>query len=102
MMDITSISDDFEMFDTQTSRAKNLLNVQLGSLEYAPDIGIDLEYFLGEDFRIQNESFKAYLIQVLANFGINVSTVTEVVEDLYTQYTFNLTPSESSTGLVAR
>jgi hypothetical protein len=102
MIDIVSVGADIGLYDSQTEKAKNILSVQLGSLEYAPDLGIDLEYFLSEDFRFQNESFKAYLIEVLANNGINVASVVDQVEDLHRQYTFNLTPEETGSGLVAR
>lgn len=102
MTDIVSVGDDLNLFDTQTSRAANILSVQLGALEYASDLGIDLAYFLSEDFRFQNESFRAYLIEVLVNKGINVSSVTEVVENLFTSLTFELTPDETETGLVAQ
>ena len=102
MTDITSITDDINVFDTQTSRAANILSVQLGSLEYASDLGIDLEYFLSEDFKFQNDSFKAYLIEVLANKGINVASVVELIDNLFTKYTFNITPDEQSGSLIAR
>ena len=102
MIDIVSVTTDIGLFDTQTSRAANILSVQLGNLEYAQDLGIDLKYFLSEDFRFQNESFKAYLVQVLANKGINVASVVELIENLATHYTFNLTPAETEGGLVAR
>lgn len=102
MIDIVSIGADIGVYNTQTSRAANILSVQLGALEYAQDLGIDLKYFLSEDFRFQNESFKSYLVQVLANNGINVSSVVEVVEALFSNYTFNLTPPETSGGLIAR
>ena len=102
MIDITSVSEDINLYDTQTSKAGNVLSVQLGSLEYAQNLGIDLRYFLSEDFRFQNDSFKSYLVQVLANNGINVSSVLDAVESLYSQYTFNITPDENSTSLIAR
>lgn len=104
MIDIVSFEQgqDIGVMDTQVPKAANILSVQVLALEYAPDLGIDLKYFLSEDFRFQNDSFKAYLIQVLANNGINVSSVMDVVEALHRKYTFNLTPEETSTGLVAR
>lgn len=102
MIDIISVDDDINLFDTQTSKAGNILSVQLGSLQYAQDLGIDLAYFLSEDYSFQNESFKSYLVEVLANSGINVSSVVETVESLYEQYTINISPEETSTGLVAR
>jgi len=104
MTDIVSAEDglDLGMFDTQTTRAANILSVQAGSLEYAQDLGIDLAFFLSEDLRFQNESFKAYLIEILANRGINVASLTDTVENLFSQYTFNIAPDETSTGLIAR
>jgi hypothetical protein len=102
MIDIVSIDEDIGFFDSQTTRALNILSVQVGALEYAPDLGIDLRYFLSEDFRFQNEAFKAYLVQVLANYSINVASVIEVIESLYVNYTFNLSPAETTTGLIAR
>lgn len=104
MIDIITVEDglDLGVYDTQTQKAKNILSTQLRSLEYAKDFGIDLEFFLIETFRFENESFKAYCIQVLANFGINVSTVVETIENLFSEYFFNLTPEETSTGLIAR
>jgi hypothetical protein len=102
MIDIVSVGDDIGIFDTQNFRAANILSVQIGNLDYAPDLGIDLRYFLSEEFRFQNESFKAYLIQVLANYAINVASVIDTVENLHRQYTFNLVPAESDGGMIAR
>jgi hypothetical protein len=102
MIDIVSQTGDIGLFDTQTSRAANILSIQLGSLEYAPDLGIDLKYFLSEDFQFQNESFKSYLIQRLADHAINVASLVDTVETLFRQYTFNLSPAESGNGMVAR
>lgn len=104
MIDIISSENgrDIGVYDTQTSRAANILSVQLGALEYAKTLGIDLKYFLSEDFKFENESFKAYLIEVLANHGINVSSVDEVVHRLYNDFIFNISPEENDGGLVAR
>jgi len=102
MIDITSVGTDLNLFDTQVEKAGNILSIQLGSLEYAKGLGIDLRYFLSEDFRFQNESFKAYLIQILANNSINVSEVVDMVEALSSQYTFNITPDETSTSFLSR
>lgn len=104
MIDIISADDglDIGLYDTQTTRAANILSIQLGSLEYLPDFGIDLKYFLREDFSFQNESFKAYLIEVLANNGINVTSVLDEVMALHSKYTFNLAPIENDSGLISR
>lgn len=104
MIDIVSNSTGHDMgiFDTQTCRAANILSVQLGALEYEPTLGIDLRYFLSPDFRFQNASFKAYLIEVLANNGINVASVLEEIENLFSTYTFNISADDTTSGLIAR
>ncbi len=102
MTDIVAVGTDLQVFNTQTSRAANILSIQIGSLEYEQDLGIDLKYFLSEDFRFQNESFKAYLVQVLANRGINVASVIETVDKLFETLTFNITAEEQTGSLVAR
>jgi hypothetical protein len=103
MIDIISAdANGLGTYDTQTPRAANILSVQLGSLEYAEELGIDLEFFLSEQFKFENEAFKSYLIEVLANRGINVSSVTELLESLFNQLTINIQPDEQSGGLLAR
>lgn len=102
MIDINYVAQgvDVGQFDTQTFKAANILGVQLGALEYAPELGIDLKYFLTNDFEIQNESFKAYCVQVLAQNGVNVSNVVETLNALFSEMTFNIVPIETTTGLV--
>ncbi len=102
MTDIISVGQDIGLFDTQTVRAANILSVQLGNLEYAKDLGIDLKYFLSENFRFQNASFKAYLIEVLANKSINVASVIDVVNSLFATYTFNIQAEQINSGFIAR
>ncbi len=107
MIDIIKVptetgGDDIGLFDTQTTKAANILNVQLGALEYAPNLGIDLKYFLSDEFKFQNASFKAYMIEILANNGINVSSVIDIMEDLFSVYTFNIKSEETNSGLIAR
>jgi hypothetical protein len=99
---ISSGADGMETYNTQTERAANILSVQLGALEYEKSIGIDLRYFLADDLRFQNESFKAYIVQVLATKGINVANLIETIEDLASRFTINLTPDETSGGMIAR
>lgn len=103
MIDIVSQANGLDLgaSDTQATKAANILSIQLGSLVYAPTLGIDLKYFLSEEFQFQNESFKAYLVEVLANNSINVASVTDIVDNLYSQYIFNLTGSSSESSLVA-
>lgn len=102
MIDIIGASTDLELYNTNTERAKNILSVQLRSLTYAPDLGIDLAYFLSEDFTFQNESFKNYCVQVLANQGINVSSVDEIIDALASNFNFNIKPEENNGTLIAR
>ena len=104
MIDINYVAEGLDLgaFDTQTFKAANILGVQLGSLDYAPDLGIDLKFFLSNDFEIQNDSFKAYCVQTLAKNGVNVKTVTETVQALMSTMEFNIAPLESGTGLIAR
>ncbi len=104
MIDIVSAENgqDLGMYDTQTEKAKNILSIQVYSLEYIPTFGIDLKYFLSEDFKFQNDSFKAYLVEVLANNGINVESVTEQVMALCSEFNIKISPEETSSGFVAR
>ena len=104
MIDIISSNDgqDLGLYDTQTERAKNILSTQVGSLEYAKDLGVDLNYFLSPDFKFQNESFKSYIVEVLASRGINVASVAETVNNLFSDLEIKLTPDETSTALIAR
>lgn len=102
MIDIVVSNSGVATFDTQTQKAKNILSVQLGDLEYAQDFGVDLRYFLSDDFRFQNESFKSYLVQRLSAYGVNVASLQDLIEDLFHSYNFGLTPAESSTGMIAR
>lgn len=102
MIDIVGIGEgsggDIRTFDAQTSKAANVLSVQLGYLEYAPDFGIDLEFFIQEDFQFQNESFKSYLIQRLSEHHVNVNQVIETIENLYAQLTFIVGDADKNTG----
>jgi hypothetical protein len=105
MIDIVRIVDgeDLGLFNTDVERAKNILSVQVGNLSYRPDMGIDLKYFLSEDFIYPNESFKSYLIQVLTNYSINVTSVLSEVNSLSEDLIFNIaSPQDTSGGMVAR
>lgn len=100
MIDISGQGTDIRLYDSQVPRATNILSVQLGALEYAQELGIDLKYFLSEDFEFENESFNAYLVEVLTRNGINVASVTEVINNLYEDLIFEITPQESSGSLM--
>lgn len=104
MIDITDAQQgqDMEVFPTETPRAANILAVQIGSLEYAQLMGIDLNYFLQPDFKFQNESFKTYLVETLANWGINVLSVVVKNLPLASNFVFNLNAEETNSGMIAR
>lgn len=104
MIDIISAENgqDLVVYKTQTPKAANILSIQLGSLEYAQDFGIDLKYFLSDDIKFQDLSFKAYLVERLAQSGINVTSVLETFERLYKTFNFNISPEDNSGGMVAR
>ena len=57
--------------DTVVYKGRNILSIQEGSLEYAPETGIDLKQFLNPDVEIQNETFRAYAVQKLGEHGVN-------------------------------
>ena len=78
-MDIVEISDgqDLGLADTVVPKAGNVISVQLGSLDFEPTFGADLKFFLNSEFRFQNQSFKAYLIERLTQHQVNVSSTTE-------------------------
>jgi hypothetical protein len=104
MIDIVSANDgeDFGIQDTQAPRAANILSVQFGALEYEPDLGPDLKFFLAKEFNFENEAFEAYLITLLANRGINVTEVIKQGETLSENYIFKIRPEQNDTSLIAR
>lgn len=102
MTDIYAIDTDMRIMETDIPKGTNILSIQLGSLEYQQDFGIDLDYFLNEKIKFQNESFKAYLTQRLAAYGVTVASLEDVAHNLYRDYIFNLAPVENDTGFMAR
>ena len=98
MIDIAEITTDIKFYDSSVKKAENVLSTQLGTLDYAPDFGIDMNFFLSERFRFQNEAFRAYLIKRLAEHSINVSEVTTQVNSLYEQNTINLAADNNSSS----
>ena len=73
MIDIfLSDAGELKTAEAVVFKAKNILSIQENSLEYEPDLGIDLKRFLDPDIKIQNETFEAYSVQRLAAQGVNV------------------------------
>jgi hypothetical protein len=103
MLDIIEIEDgkDLLILDSVVKRAANVISTQLGSLEYAPDFGVDLKYFLQDQIQFQNDSFKAYLVQRLTEHQINVSEVIEVLDSFSSKFGFSVgDANQSSRGLI--
>jgi hypothetical protein len=104
MKDITGVSQgsdgDLRVVDTIVPKAANVLQVQLGTLEYAPDFGVDLVFFLDPDLTFQNESFKAYLIQRLSESHVNVNQVIEALTTFVETLVFEVGSPENSGGLI--
>ncbi len=103
MMDIIEAIDgnDLNVMDSVVAKAGNVVAVQLGSLEYAQEFGVDLRFFLTSELQFQNESFKAYLVQRLTESQVNVSEILQTIESVFEQYTFFVgDTSKSSGGLI--
>jgi hypothetical protein len=100
MIDIMEITTDIGVLNSSIKKAENVLSVQLGKLEYAQEFGIDLEYFLDENFKFQNESFKSYLLQRLSESSIDVMSIIDTAESLYNNMVFNLTPENQTSAMV--
>lgn len=98
-LDIVSIEDGLDMGVAIATgpRAGNVLSVQLGSLEYAPDFGVDLAYFLENPIQFQNESFKAYLVQRLTESQVNVTEVIQLLETFVGRLTFYVGDANQTT-----
>ncbi len=97
MMDIF-LSDEGELKTAEAVviKAKDILSIQENSLEYEPDLGIDLERFLNPDIKIQNETFEAYSVQRLAAQGVNV--VSLLIDKEAFREVFNYKVVEAETG----
>ena len=70
-MDLIFSASGISSNDTSLFKAKNILETQIGFLEYAPEFGIDYDLFFGNDLQIQIETYQAYAISKLSENGIN-------------------------------
>lgn len=84
------------MSNTDVFKAENILNIQIGSLYYAQDLGIDLARFVNSDVNIQPETFRAYTIQELTRQGVQLQTVITAFENFMSTITY--TASEPEQG----
>jgi hypothetical protein len=78
MIDLSFKNNELKAIDTSVYKARNVLSVQIGSLSYAPNFGIDYDLFFNSDLQIQDQTFQAYAVSKLAENGINpVDVLTE-------------------------
>ena len=97
MIDIfLSDTGELKTAEAVVFKAKNILSIQENSIEYEPDLGIDLKRFLDPDIKIQNETFEAYSVQRLAAQGVNVVSLLTDKEAF--REVFNYTVVEAETG----
>lgn len=102
MMDVYVENGEFKTSETVVFKAKNILEIQEGSLNYEPNLGIDLKRFLDPDIKIQNETFEAYSLQRLGEQGVNPIELIVNKENVFKQY-FDYKVVEASTeGMVAK
>lgn len=92
MIDIYKIEDgkDLNLQDNQVPKAVNILSVQEGTLEYAPDFGIDLRFFLDGNVTYQTESFKAYIIEKMAKQQVTVVELIETVDNFVSNFDYGI------------
>lgn len=99
--DIVSTSGpDLGIQRTDVAKAGNVLAVQLGSLEYAPNFGIDLKFFLESDFQLQNESFMSYCVERLLAHQVGVMSAIEVLGQLDKKFIFDIGDRSAGTELI--
>lgn len=99
MIDVTSFTNgDLRLLEAEAPKAANVLQIQIGALEYLQNFGIDLEFFIDPNFQFQNESFKAYLVQRLAEHNVNVNQVLEVLERFVLHFTFVVGNADRKSG----
>lgn len=101
MIDCFIENGQFKVADTVVFKAKNILEIQEGSLSYAQDLGIDLKRFLDPNVKIQNATFEAYSLQKLGEQGVNPIELT--VDPKTFEQVFNYRVVEASKeGLIAQ
>lgn len=100
MKDITQFkNNDLEILDVQTHRAYNLFTTQEGGLIYAPEWGIDLDFFLLPDFKVQNASFESYLLQKLARWGFTLAAFNLIKHQFKNIYGFVFKNEDNKTKI---
>ena len=101
MIDGCIENGEFKTSDTIVFKAKNILETQEGSLNYAPELGIDLKRFLDPDVKIQNRTFEAYSIQKLGEQGVNPIELIVNKETFRQVFEYTVAEAEKE-GLIAQ
>lgn len=97
---VSTLGPDLGIQRTDVARAANVLSVQIGSLEYAPDFGIDLKFFLNSEFQMQNASFKAYCVERLLAQRVNVVNALDLLNNLDKTIQFFIGDNDTGEGLI--
>jgi hypothetical protein len=87
---------DSLIVNTDVYKADNLLRIQTGSLMYAVDFGIDLNYFLNPAFEIENDVFINYLQQRISEFSMNVGDLKRVTEEFREKALITINSNETA------
>lgn len=101
MMDIVDVQDgqDLNIQDSDVMRAANVLQVQIGDLEYAPTWGVDVRQFLESPVQFQDTVIFAHFLERLAQSQINVAESMSIALALYQQYVFSVGQPQARGGL---
>lgn len=86
---------DLQIANTDVFKAENILNIQIGTLYYAQTLGIDLARFIDPGIEIQPETFRAYTIQELTRQGVQLETVSTVIDEFITNLTYVATEPDA-------
>lgn len=87
---------DLRTAETDVYKAENLLMVQIRTLYYVQDFGIDLIRFINPGVEIQVETFKAYTIDRLIANGIKVFSVQSTLDKFIRNLTYTIAePTEA-------
>jgi hypothetical protein len=89
-------SQDLTFRDDQLRKGENILKVQLGSLYYAADFGIDLSFFITSAIQFQNETLRAYIIERLAANLLIASEFDTVIEDFISNLNIKISREDAN------
>lgn len=90
---------NLQVADTDIYKGENILRVQVGTLIYAPTLGIDLARFIDPAVSIQPETFRSYTIQELVRQGVRIETVTEHFKSLDANLLYTAAQTETERAL---